>query len=145
MSARGQAMEAARARFWLTYKTTWSLTRALDDALEVCAERMAREKVLPPGPVTHDVLQRVCLATGTAPDQILERRQDRAVSRSRAIVMWVLRELGLSFVETGEAIGRDHSTVMYACRLVYEDPDLLAVADRILSEVRTSWRNGGAV
>jgi chromosomal replication initiator protein len=66
-----------------------------------------------------DVERAVCLRFRITREQLLMRGPARAISRPRAIAMYLARELtGASFPRLGQYFERDHSTVLYACRMV---------------------------
>lgn len=129
---------AALARFWLTYRTTWDLGRALDDAFVVLAERLLpRERPAPPSsPVAHEVLRLVCQSFAVEPEQVLGPSRVQALVRPRMVMCWVLAELGLSYPAIGRIVGRDHSTVIFARDKVAQTGDLLVRAEEILKAMR---------
>lgn len=43
-------------------------------------------------------------------------------SRARQGLCWALRQTGLSFSQVGSLVGRDHSTVQHACKVIDGDP-----------------------
>lgn len=59
----------------------------------------------------------------------LRMRKDPRCARARHVAMWLCRELlKLSYPVIGEAFGRDHTTVLQACRhvddLMAQDPEM---------------------
>lgn len=61
-------------------------------------------------------------------------RQDRAATAARMMACWLLREVGKSYPEIGRMVGRDHSTVMYACRTIAGDQTRVALARQLLAQ-----------
>lgn len=61
----------------------------------------------------------------------------RRYARPRHVVMWLLRDAGMSLPAIGATLGRDHTSVLYGVRRVERDGELLAVA-RGLVEKRSA-------
>jgi chromosomal replication initiator protein len=67
----------------------------------------------------RDVERAVCLRFQVSRDQLLARNTARVVSRPRQIAMYLARELtGASFPRLGQHFARDHTSILYACRMV---------------------------
>lgn len=64
------------------------------------------------------IIQVVAAEFGVKPADFSTKRRDREISHPRQICMYLIREmLGLSLPKIGDLFGgRDHSTVMHACR-----------------------------
>lgn len=56
----------------------------------------------------------------------------RPVIHARFAVCWLLRQRGLSTVRIGRVVGRDHTSVLNACRVIEADPPRLAILRQIL-------------
>jgi chromosomal replication initiator protein len=70
-------------------------------------------------PTSEDVIRAVAEHFGLRPVELKGRRRHRAISRPRQIAMWLCRKvLGKSYPEIGRDFGKDHSTVISACRKV---------------------------
>lgn len=77
----------------------------------------------------------------TESDAILARTRDRRnVSDARAVAMYACRLVGLSSTYTGRQFNRDHSTVLYSCTRVGEDPRLRGIGKRIAAQC--GWARG---
>jgi chromosomal replication initiator protein len=67
----------------------------------------------------RDVERAVCLRFQISRDQLLARNTARVVARPRQIAMYLARELtGTSFPRLGQHFARDHTSILYACRMV---------------------------
>jgi len=68
----------------------------------------------PHGPVTADaVLAAVCDYYALPPQTLLSKSRAMTVAQARQVAMYLLREdAGLTAVQTGQRLGRDHSTVL---------------------------------
>ena len=76
---------------------------------------------VPPGvrAATDTILRSVSILSGVSREEILHGGRQARVARARHIAMWLMRECtDLSFQEIGHLFGRDHSTVMCACKNV---------------------------
>jgi chromosomal replication initiator protein len=79
-------------------------------------------------------MKRVCVAFGVTEKELLGASRLRNVLVPRQVAMYLARELtGLSLPRIGATFGRDHTTVLHACRKVEE-----AIADdeRLAATVR---------
>ena len=65
--------------------------------------------------VLADVAQ-VCTDTGVSLSAILGRGRTKSVAAARHEAMRAMRRRGLSYPEIGWLFGRDHTTVLMACR-----------------------------
>jgi chromosomal replication initiation ATPase DnaA len=72
-------------------------------------------------PVAHIIAAAADLYGVDVDDVLSTSRADRAV-RARQGACWLLRGHGMSLPEIGRALGRDHTTVLYACRKIDADP-----------------------
>lgn len=57
-----------------------------------------------------------CLAAGISVADAAGPARDRETAYKRFHVMWLLRQGGLSFVQIGKKLNRDHTSVMTGCR-----------------------------
>jgi chromosomal replication initiator protein len=65
------------------------------------------------------IVSRVSSTFGVRPDEVLGPGRQRAVLVPRQVAMYLAREVAkMSLPHVGTAFGRDHSTVLYACRRV---------------------------
>jgi len=108
---------------------------------------MAREAmgITTPGPgrrlVAEDVIRHVASSFGVKISDLKGARRHRSVARPRQVAMYICRELlHMSYPEIGERFGgRDHTTVMNACRkiasLVGEDAEMRAQVDVLAREL----------
>jgi chromosomal replication initiator protein len=68
-----------------------------------------------------DIVERVAAAFGVKPKDVLGPCRQRAVLVPRHVAMYLAREVvKLSLPAVGAAFGRDHTTVMHACRKIAE-------------------------
>lgn len=80
---------------------------------------------------------RVASHFGCSVSQLRGHRRHRSLARARAIAMYLARELTRSsFPEIGQRFGgKDHTTIMYACRRVAADAEMLAEAQALAVEL----------
>ncbi|HEY1190524.1 MAG TPA: helix-turn-helix domain-containing protein [Gemmata sp.] len=70
-------------------------------------------------PDVSAIVERVAGAFGTSVKELLGPSRLREILRPRQVAMYLARELtGLSLPRLGAAFGRDHTTVLHACRKV---------------------------
>lgn len=70
-------------------------------------------------PDVSAIVERVAAAFGISTKELLGASRLRGVMRPRQVAMYLARELtGLSLPRLGAAFGRDHTTVLHACRKV---------------------------
>lgn len=62
------------------------------------------------------IVDAVSEATGIPAKRILGPRKDAATARARQIVMYEARRAGLSYPQIGDALDRDHTSVMHGVR-----------------------------
>lgn len=77
------------------------------------------------------VFAAVCAHYAIEGDLILGDSRDRYALNARHVAMWLMRDAGRTYVEIGEEMGRDHTSVINACRRVEANPPLLAIATEI--------------
>jgi chromosomal replication initiator protein len=84
------------------------------------------------------IIKRVCVAFGVTEKELLGTSRLRNVLVPRQVAMYLARELiGLSLPRIGATFGRDHTTVLHACRKVEEaitDDERLAATVRQLKQ-----------
>lgn len=78
------------------------------------------------------VVVEVALTTGVPSSEIYGRCRDRDVVDARHICFWVASALGLTSVQIGRAMGKDHSTILNGCARVTATPHLHQAARRLL-------------
>lgn len=87
-----------------------------------------------PGPTVDAIVKRVATAFGVNEKDILGISRLRKVLVPRQVAMHLAREVcGLSLPRLGAVFGRDHSTVLHACRKVEAD---MACDQRLAATVR---------
>jgi chromosomal replication initiator protein len=63
-----------------------------------------------------EIRESVCQRFGLSSNEMRSRDRTHRVARPRAIAMYLARRLtAKSYRQIGQAFGRDHSTVVYAC------------------------------
>lgn len=62
------------------------------------------------------IVEAVSEATGIPARHILSQKRTAPIARARQIVMYEARLAGLSYPQIGEALGRDHSSVVHGVR-----------------------------
>lgn len=82
-----------------------------------------------------DLVDLICETFEIDRKSLLGRKKVRSACHPRMVLMYLMRARGLSFPQIGEAVKRDHSTVMHACKFVEGRPDLLEIARRIIREM----------
>ena len=87
------------------------------------------------------IVKRVAAAFGVDEKAMLGASRLRGVLKPRQVAMYLTRELtGLSLPRIGAAFGgRDHTTVLHACRKVEEDMASDVALAKQVSELRTSF------
>lgn len=119
--------------YTLREKVDAAIAREQAQMLRVARLRdTVRDTLQAHAPATVQTLQAVATAYDTTVVDLLSNRGRRGAA-VRSVAAVVLREQGLSYPEIGKVIGRDHSTVMAACRRVAERPDLAEAADQVLA------------
>jgi chromosomal replication initiator protein len=91
-------------------------------------------------PGVSEIVKRVAAAFGVTEADLLGASRLRGVMRARQVAMYLARErTGLSLPRLGAAFGRDHSTVLHACRKVEDDTaNDLTLAKRV-EEIRAAF------
>lgn len=83
------------------------------------------------GSWTTRVFSAVCQHYDVSGDDVLSDARARYVINARHVAIWLMRDAGRTYSEIGREMGRDHTSVIHACRRVEGRPDLLAVAAEI--------------
>jgi len=97
------------------------------------------------------ITQLVAEQYGLDARHVLGRDRHRSVAEARLVLSWLCRngtEPQWSYPEIGRALGRDHTTIMSACKkvdlLFVSDPDFSARVSLLLRQARTleeqRWR-----
>lgn len=86
-------------------------------------------------PTLQEIIKASAMRFGVATHEIVGRNARRPYARPRQVAMFLARELtSYSTPQIGRALARDHTTVLYSCKvipqLVAGDPDL---ADHVTS------------
>jgi chromosomal replication initiator protein len=88
-----------------------------------------------PESLWEQVLRQVCAAFAVDPHELLGPSRLGRVLLPRQVAMYLLRQAGWSLPRLAQAFGRDHATVLHACRKVNQklqaDPALHAVVRRL--------------
>ncbi|MCS6865048.1 MAG: helix-turn-helix domain-containing protein [Gemmataceae bacterium] len=103
-------------------------------------ERIVAESGLPTSsqPDVSRIVKTVAEAFGISHQQILGTSRLPGVVRSRQVAMYLARELTtLSLPRLGAAFGRDHSTVLHACRKVEQAMGCNAALAQLIRELRS--------
>lgn len=79
-------------------------------------------------------------ALGTTTEALISDDRSRHVSMQRHIAMAAARRLGWSYPVIGRYFGKDHTSVLHACRRVEADPQMNERA-RIIAEHSVSERS----
>ncbi len=64
--------------------------------------------------------------------RLMSGARDAQTARARQAACWVLRQRGLTLTQIARLLDRDHTTVMYACRVVEQDRGRRALLRRLL-------------
>lgn len=91
-------------------------------------------------PDVPTIVERVAAAFGLGAAELMSVSRLRSVLRARQVAMFLARELtGLSYPRLAAAFGRDHTTVLHACRKVEAETAAdVAFAGRV-REVRSAF------
>lgn len=73
---------------------------------------------------------------GVLPTDIMSTSREKRVAQARHVALWLAREAGVTYPKIGQAVQRDHSTVIASCRRVEGDHALLSIARAIRDESR---------
>jgi chromosomal replication initiator protein len=117
------------------------LARGFAGSLDAEAVReLLAEKEPPPRRPVERIVGTVAAAFGVRPRDVLGSCRQRAVLVPRQVAMYLAREVGrLSLPAIGAAFGRDHTTVLHACRKVAEavkaDPKLRRTVRELKAEL----------
>lgn len=86
----------------------------------------------------HDIVSRVSATFGVVPRDVLGTGRQRAILIPRQVAMYLAREVGkLSLAQVGTAFGgRDHTTVLHACRKVAEAIKVDAKLKRTIRDLK---------
>lgn len=77
-------------------------------------------------PAWRALVAAVAAESGIPADDLLGRRRQPRVARARHLLCWCARDrLGWSYPKIGRVLGRDHTTVLHAVRMVAADRGLL--------------------
>jgi chromosomal replication initiator protein len=106
-------------------------------------DRAAAEEILAgagqptsPGPDVAGIIRNVAAAFGVSERELLGVSRLRRVLVPRQVAMYLLRAVcGLSLPRVGAAFGKDHSTVLHACRKVEGDDELRGRVERLRQEL----------
>ena len=122
---------------WLAARSTGGGARPLTGAVETLKavargvvgsldadavrELLADGQLTSRGDLVKGIVERVSSAFGVKPRDVLGPCRQRSVLLSRQVAMYLAREVTkLSLPAVGAAFGRDHTTVLHACRKVAE-------------------------
>lgn len=69
--------------------------------------------------MVHDCVLVASRVFGVSVEDIKGAKRDRDIARARQAAMWAARDYtAKSMPQIGKAFGRDHTTVLYACRQI---------------------------
>lgn len=90
------------------------------------------------GVLIREILARSAVRYGVSVDDIVGRCRLGNYVKARHVAMFLMREMtGLSLPRIAKKIGgRDHTTILAACRRVQANDTLLAVAEEIRTELQ---------
>lgn len=95
-------------------------------------------------PSVAQILELVAQECRVSVADLLGDDRSRGVVRPRQLAMWLMRQTTfMSFPQIGEAMGRDHSTVVHGVRRITRErgnKSTLALTDRLLSILRDDPR-----
>ena len=96
-----------------------------------------------PPPITIEkIINEVARTFGVTPEEIRSSKRSAAVSNSRQISMYIVREITqLPLASIGDEFGgRDHSTIIYAIqqveKMLSKDPKTRAMVEDIIKNIR---------
>lgn len=90
------------------------LLRLIQDAKDVMTElALSSATHIRNEPTLTKALRIVCCRYGIKASEVLSRQRSKRISRARGAVAWLSYRAGLSSVEIGIGLGRNHSTVLY--------------------------------
>lgn len=92
-----------------------------------------------PKTLLRSVVRQIAEKTNVESRMIMGRSRVAHVVQARHRVMAALREMGYSASAIGEAMGRDHTTVMYALGMLRREPINRVVAPRVRNEWERIW------
>lgn len=90
----------------------------------------------PPNPIVWRIQQAVADHYGFHENYLYLTGRHRWYSRPRQVVMHLAQKRGVSLKCIGRHFGFDHTTVLFGCRAVARNPELLAVANSLSPEIR---------
>lgn len=99
------------------------------------AEEEARQLGLLPAVMTGGALKVAADLYDVQVEQILSDARNVNAARARQAVCWLLRARGFSLPTIGKIVGRDHTTVLYACNKIDRDPAIRALLWPLLERV----------
>ncbi len=89
-------------------------------------------------PITIEVIQKaVCDALGIKPQDIKSKKRTKEISNARKIAMYIAKKLtNMSLTEIGNFFGKDHATVIYACKQVEKDANNAVLIESIIRKIQ---------
>lgn len=114
-----------------TYSSLHKTTVGIDRAKRLLEDMLNDESVKT---VNIELIQKaVCNHFNVEVIDIKGRRRPAQIAQARQIAMYLSRKLtNASLVEIGRSFGgRDHATVLHACKKTEQDPKMLGIADQI--------------
>lgn len=80
------------------------------------------------GDYTDRVIAVAAAHFAVSPSQVVSAEKFRDVVQARMVAAWLLRQDGRAYTEIGQALGKDHTTIMHAVKRVEENEGLTAHA-----------------
>lgn len=116
-------LEVLASKGWIERdEGAWCLTDEGIDVLEGPGLRVTRVRRASPvrdlTPPVRAAIEQVAATHGVHTADLMGRSKSRSVARARQEAMVRVRALGYSLPEVGRIFGRDHTTVVHACRQV---------------------------
>lgn len=85
------------------------------------------------------ILAEAASAFGVRSEDLTGRCLSRRLTQLRQVAMYVVRlRCHLSYPEIARVFRRDHTTVIYACRRVEANPELISIARRVIAALDCS-------
>ncbi|MDP9385409.1 MAG: chromosomal replication initiator protein DnaA, partial [Actinomycetota bacterium] len=89
----------------------------------------------------EEIQERTCEAFGVSFDELVSARRTSDLAWPRQVAMYLARELtDATLPAIGRAFGRNHTTVMHACKRTAErmaaDPEAYSAVDRLIRELQ---------
>lgn len=110
-----------------------SKRQALDTMISLCNQQPQNCQRLPREETVRSIVALVCAHFAIEPEELSNKRRSKLLAMPRAICWALMRDrLRLTFAEIAQRYGRDHTTVLFACRKVDRNsPDWIEISRRL--------------